>query len=372
MDRRSVLRTTAIGLPAVALSDQPATSAEAASGSTTTSAAHAGTTAAGTGAEIVLLGTAGGPLLGPGRSGVSSALVVDGHVYLIDAGHGAVDQFVRAGLPLPGLTGIFVTHLHSDHITDLYNLLWLTTGGIGTVGHAVDVYGPGRAGHLPDPFPAGRTVPTVSVRNPTPGLDDLIRLQIEATAYDINIRMRDEAWPDPRPLIRTHEVRLPRVGASARGPVAPPTRSFPVMSDARVRVTATLVDHAPVFPSFAYRFDTAYGSVVFSGDTAPTKNLVTLARGADVLVHEAIDVDIVRASGLDEAKIRHLLTSHTDSTLVGGIAAAAGVPTLVLNHLSPGNPALVPDTTWSRKAATGYAGTVVVGHDLQRVSLTRR
>jgi ribonuclease BN (tRNA processing enzyme) len=361
MDRRRVLRNTAIGLPAVALSDMLTPKAAAA----TTAPAAASTAAA----EIVLLGTAGGPLLGPGRTGISSALVVDGHVYLIDAGHGTVDQFVRAGLPITGLTGIFVTHLHSDHITDLYSLLWLTTGGIGTVGHPVDVHGPGRAGYLPAPFPSERNVATVSPRHPTPGLADLIRLQTEATAYDINIRIRDEAWPDPRPLIRPHEIRIPRVGASARGPVAPPMRPFKIFTDDRVRVTATLVDHAPVFPSFAYRFDTAYGSVVFSGDTAPSENLITLARGADILVHEAIDVDIVRASGLDEAKIRHLLTSHTDSTVVGSIAARAGVHTLLLNHLSPGNPALVPDATWLRKATTGYTGTVLIGNDLQRLTL---
>jgi ribonuclease BN (tRNA processing enzyme) len=361
MDRRSVLRTTAIGLPAVALAETLAPAASSAAPRAAEAPAEASAEASAK-AEIVLLGTAGGPLLGPGRTGVSSALVVDGFVYLIDVGHGAVDQFVRAGLPLAGLSGIFVTHLHSDHITDLYNLLWLTTGGIGTVGHAVDVYGPGPAGRLPDPFPAGRTVPTISPRNPTPGLADLIRLQIEATAYDINIRMRDEAWPDPRPLIRPHEIKIPRAAA----------RPFKIMTDDRVRVTATLVDHAPVVPSFAYRFDTAYGSVVFSGDTAPSPNLVTLARGADILVHEAIDVDVVRASGLDEAKIRHLLSSHTDSTVVGALAAEARVPTLVLNHLSPGNPAVVPDATWLRKASTGYGGTVLVGNDQQRVTLGGR
>jgi ribonuclease BN (tRNA processing enzyme) len=366
--RRTVLRTAAIGLPTVGLGATLGTqTASAAPNPSPGVPAAAGTQ----GAEVVLLGTAGGPLLGPGRTGVASAVVVDGYVYLIDLGHGAVDQFVRAGLQLSRLAGIFITHLHSDHIVDLYSLLWLTTGGIGTVGHPVDIYGPGSAGHLPPPVPAGRKVPTIGRHNPTPGLTDLLRLQIDATAYDINIRIRDEAWPDPRQMIRPHDIALPKVGASARGPVAPPMKPFTVMSDERIRVTATLVEHAPVFPSFAFRIDTKYGSVVFSGDTAPTQNLTTLARGADVLVHEAIDVDLVRAAGLDEAKLNHLLSSHTDSGKVGAIAAAAGVQTLVLNHLAPGDPNLVPDATWLRKAQTGYSGTVVVGHDLQRIAVVR-
>jgi ribonuclease BN (tRNA processing enzyme) len=375
LDRRRLLRTAAIGLPAAALGATLAPTVAAATPSptvATTPGLNPPAWVTQPGANVVLLGTAGGPLIGPSRAGITSALVVDGHVYLLDAGHGAVDQYVRVGLPLSALTAAFVTHLHSDHVVDLYSLLWLTTGGIGTVGHPVDIYGPGSAGCLPDPYPAGRQVATVSPANPTPGLTNMIRTQVAATAYDINLRMRDEAWPDPRTLLLPHDIPLPDVGARPKGPVAPTMQPFEVMSDARVRVTATLVEHPPVFPSYAFRFDTAYGSVVFSGDTAPTANLTTLACGADILVHEVIDVDLVQQAGLSPAAVNHLLTSHTDSLLVGAIAAEAGVPTLVLNHLSPGEPSLVSDEVWLQKARTGYTGDVLVGHDLQRIPLTGR
>jgi ribonuclease BN (tRNA processing enzyme) len=105
-------------------------------------------------------------------------------------------------------------------------------------------------------------------------------------------------------------------------------------------VTATLVNHAPVFPALAYRFDTPTGSVVFSGDTGPCDNLVRLADGADVLVHEVFDVEhwAVRMPSSEpnrDALIAQLERAHTSVADVGAIAERAGVGTLVLSHLVP-------------------------------------
>jgi ribonuclease BN (tRNA processing enzyme) len=325
------------------------------------------------GTELILLGTSGGPVPMHGRAGIASALVVDGRAYLVDCGPGTFGRYAQAWLTAGQLAAVFVTHLHSDHLCDLYALLWLRFGGFQPLEGPVHVYGPGSAGNLPAVWPKGRPVGTVCPSEPAPGIEDLIAGHIAATAYDINVRMRSEGWPDIRTLIRPHDVRfpLPR-GAGPRKLMAPAMEPFEVMRDDRVRVTAVLVDHPPVFPSFAYRFDTADGSVVFSGDTAPCANVARLARGADVLVHEVMDLDTLALGGLRPAQLRHMEISHTDATRVGPIAERAGVGTLVLSHLVPGATNVVSDATWHTKASKGYSGRVIVGTDLARLPVGSR
>jgi ribonuclease BN (tRNA processing enzyme) len=304
-----------------------------------------------------------------GRTGIASALVVDGHIYIVDMGHGSFDQFQKSGLDIGDLDDIFITHLHSDHIADLYTMFWLRFGGINPLTHAVTIYGPGPAGALPAPHTPGATATTAEPQHPTPGLTDLINTQIAATAYDVNIRMRDEGWPSIYDRVKLNEIILPDVGASAPDNLTPPMRPFPVMSDDYVQVSAILVKHPPVFPFYAFRFDTAYGSVVFGGDTTVTGNMMTLALGADLLVHEAIDLQALQtADNYSAAQIQHLKDSHTDVTKVGGVAQAAEVKTLVLSHLAPGTK-LLPDAVWKAKASKGFDGEVIVGNDLMRIPL---
>jgi ribonuclease BN (tRNA processing enzyme) len=315
-----------------------------------------------------LIGTGGGPIpTGGSRLGICSAIVVDGRAYIVDLGRSCLDNIVRAGVPLQSIQAVYITHLHSDHIAELYNLIWLNLDPTYGIGHPVPIYGPGRAGGLPAP-PAGTQAITINPENSTPGLTDYFDLAIAATAYDANLRIRDEEWPDVRQMVVPYDITLPEVGASATGDIAPPMDPFTVMENNDVKVSAILVRHTPVFPSFAFRFDTADGSVVFSGDTTVTDNMITLAQGADILVHEAIDLDWVASLQSSPTQMEHLQGSHTDVNLVGGIAEAAGVKTLVLNHLVPEG-AEVADTTWHSKAQQGFSGTVIVGTDLLAIGV---
>jgi ribonuclease BN (tRNA processing enzyme) len=141
-----------------------------------------------------------------------------------------------------------------------------------------------------------------------------------------------------------------------------------------VRVSATLVKHAPAAPAFGFRFDSHHGSVVFSGDTGVCDNLVRLATGADVLVHEVVDVQWIRGrygqppyTPDQEALINHHLTAHTPVADTGRVAERAGVPTLVLNHFVPGN---IPESRWAQARKT-YSGRLIVGRDLDRIGVGR-
>ena len=327
---------------------------------------------AGSETRLVLLGTAGGPLPSPTRSGIATAVVVGRRVHVVDCGTGVARQLRRARL-LSRLHQVFLTHLHSDHACDYFNLFLL---GWPILQHnpPVHVFGPGSAGPM-SALPAekgGRAIPLVSPDNPTPGLADLTRRHIEGHAFDLNVRMREAGRSDLTDLIVPSEIAVPAEVGADQLRVAPPMSPVLVTEDDDVRVTAILVDHAPVFPAFAFRFDTDAGSIVVSGDTAPSANLVALARGADVLVHEVFDDARVEEGDDDdtweaERRLHHLVTSHTPLSQVGKVAADAGVERLVLTHFIPGDDVL-PDGHWST-GVRSFDGEVVVGHDLLELRL---
>lgn len=274
--------------------------------------------------KLILLGTAGGPTPKADRSAPANAIVVGDDIYVIDCGDGVARQMVKAGLDLGRIRDVFITHQHSDHNADYGNLLLLAWA---TDLHTrVDTWGP-------------------------PPLKRMTELFLELNAYDIHIREVDEGRPPLAPLIAPHEI----------------TRGGPVMRDDNVRVTAALVEHPPVTPAFAYRFDCPDRSIVFSGDTRPSTSLVQLAHGADILVHEVIDLKAIDQVVQDEAmatRLRaHLEAAHTPMSEVGRIATEAGVKTLVLNHFVPGTPP-IPDQVWYDAVKPHFKGRVVVGHDL--------
>jgi ribonuclease BN (tRNA processing enzyme) len=156
-------------------------------------------------------------------------------------------------------------------------------------------------------------------------------------------------------LFRTHEITGPGV----------------VMHDERVAVTAALVEHPPIAPAFAYRFDCPDRSIVFSGDTAPSEALIALAKDADVLVHEVMYLPALEkliASEPDAGRLReHLLASHTTTALVGRIATEAGVGTLVLSHFVPGGDRALTDQVWRDAVAPHFKGRLVIGRDLMEL-----
>jgi len=312
--------------------------------------------------SLSILGTNAGPPPLADRYGVSSALVVNGKTYVVDCGRGSVTQFLKAGLSMPSLTGIFLTHLHADHVVDYFSYPLLSAGAAGAAGFAgpVGVYGPGGV---------GRPATVASATGAVPGTVEMTRLLGQAFAASPTYFMTEHAGIDPLSTLQVHDVLPPASVGATMTNTAPAMQPFPVMEDDNVKVTAVLVPHGAVYPSYAYRFDTDHGSVVFSGDTAPTPNIPTLAQGADVLVHEATYTAALAGLGLPPALLQHIKDVHTEVGLLGGIAAQSQVGTLVANHLGPGDPSVVSDATWrallrDSARAGGFRGEMVLGTDL--------
>ena len=278
--------------------------------------------------RLILLGTGGGPTPKPNRAAPSQVIVVNGAAYVIDCGNGVARQMVLAGVPVSSLHNIFITHQHSDHNADYGNLIWLSWAT--TLATKVGTYGP-------------------------PPLREMTRLFLEMNDYDIKTRMADEGRPPLKDLIAVHEI----------------TGDGLVMQDADVKVTAALVEHPLVKPAFAYRFDCPDRSIVISGDTHPSENLVRLAKGADVLVHEVMYLPAIEALIAREPNAKtlrdHLLASHTSTEQVGRIATEAGVKTLVLSHFVPGGPPIVEDKTWFDAVRPTFSGNLIVGRDLMEI-----
>ena len=317
--------------------------------------------------ELVLLGTAGGPLPVAGRAGISSALVVDERVFVIDCGRGTPSAFVAAGLDFRQLEAVFLTHFHADHTGDLPGLLIYPSGvrnGADGPLPPVRVYGPSRAGVLPAGARSFRRETTIHPELPAPGTQDLVHNILAAYAYHLNVMPLDARMPDPGQLVRAFDIHVPPSTAGAgRDPVV-------VFGDDAIRATAVPVMHGHAMPAVAYRFDTPYGSVVFSGDTTVDDNLIALADGADILVHQVADLDYLRRHGVTGSDLEHLRALHTDVTEVGGVAERSGVRELILSHYLPADPEEVTDAEWAQRASRGFSGKTSAGHDGLRRVLT--
>jgi ribonuclease BN (tRNA processing enzyme) len=174
-------------------------------------------------------------------------------------------------------------------------------------------------------------------------------------AYDIQTRIANEGRVALAPLVHVHER----------------TEGGLVMKDENVTVTAVLVDHPPVVPAFGYRIDAADRSIVVSGDTARSDNVVRLATGADVLVHSALYVPAVGrmvARVPNAARLAESISAHqTSAEDAGRVAQAAGVKTLVLSHLVPPDDPEVTEQMWLDAARAHFRGQVIVGRDLMEI-----
>ncbi|MGD7001628.1 MBL fold metallo-hydrolase [Corynebacterium halotolerans] len=332
--------------------------------------------------RIITLGTAGGPRWwgpaenGKRRSGISTAVVIEDAVYLVDCGRGAATQFAEAGLDPHQLRGLFLTHLHSDHTVDLAGFLlfgWMMTG---QRKGPVRVIGPGDRNMLPPVNPrAGSQVSPLFPDSPTEGTVGMVEHTLRAHSTDVTDRMLDSLRPSPYTVFQPEDIMVP--AESGFDPNANPTpedmEPFVIYRDEYCTVSATLVAHPPIAPAFAFRFDTAHGSVTISGDTAPCDNLVTLAQDTDLLLHEAIDMQWAEAAYANvdpetrDATIEHHRKSHTTPFEAGQIAAAADVGALAMHHLVPGDAGA---HIWE-EAQRAFSGPVVVPDDLESISFAQ-
>lgn len=276
-------------------------------------------------------------------------------------------------MPFANLGGVFFTHLHSDHIADWAGLYLL--GATNAIGRQdpIPVFGPPDRLVPPAVQPPGRPAPElVNPENPGLGLVGMTALLRRGFSADLNDRIRDTNQKDPAIVFDVRDIDLTGIAEYDASGVPPDVATpIPVWSDGVVTVTATLVDHRPTAPALAYRFDTPDGSIVISGDTTVSDNLIRLAAGCDYLLHEVIDpafVDKLVATLPAEVAgplREHLLASHTTIQQVGGVAERAGVKNLVLHHLNPGT----TDDEW-KGAQEGYSGNVIVGSDLLTIPVT--
>ena len=296
-----------------------------------------------TGTHLVLLGTQGGPNFHSGRNEAGNAVVVDGNVYVVDLGEGCLAALGKVGLSYRNVARVFLTHLHDDHHSDLPSL-------------------------LTHQWTDGRTQPTV-VAGPY-GTQRLVAAILQYAEANAAIRIADEARSvTPKDIFSGVDIDAT-------------TEPREVYRDARVTVTSVENTHFSedakrAFPyrSLAYRFDTATRSIVFSGDTAYSANLVRLARGADVFVCETIEVAARRraferrvAQGAyadnPEGVWKHIVETHAPTQDAGRMAKEAGVGMLVLSHLAPGALEPLTDDDYLRGVREQFDGRAIVGQDL--------
>jgi ribonuclease BN (tRNA processing enzyme) len=280
--------------------------------------------------RIVFLGTKGGPRIGLNAANPANLVVVNNTPFVIDCGAGVSHQLVAAGVPIPSVKYIFISHHHSDHNLEYGNLFYNAwAAGLSTPIHS---FGP-------------------------KGIEEMTRTYWELNKFDVETRIADEGRPDPRPLLIAKDI----------------TEDGVVLQTPDVKVTAFRTPHPPIVENFAYKFETPDGTIVFSSDTAYNPKLAEFAKGADVLVHEAlylpaVDRLVIKTKNGATLK-KHLLDSHTTTEDVGRIAAQAGVKVLVLSHFVPGDDPEVTDDDWTRDVKKNFSGRIIVAKDLMQLAL---
>lgn len=274
--------------------------------------------------RLVLLGSKGGPAIRPGGPWPTSSLLeIGGRTVVVDCGLGVTRGLTNAGVALKTLDLIVVTHLHSDHVLELGPLIH--TAWTAGLSQPVRVFGPAGTHAYWHGF-------------------------LQSMAFDIDVRIVDEGRPDLRALVEVIEF--------AEGEL---------FSENGLTFSALRVDHPPVTDCFALRFDHAEGSVVFSSDTAYFPPLADFAKGADILVHEAMlaeGVDRLVARTGNGARLKeHLLASHSFAGEAAAIATAAGVGRLVLHHLIPADDPEITENHWTTAARKNWAGALTIAAD---------
>jgi ribonuclease Z len=276
--------------------------------------------------RVMLLGTRGGPAIDQ-RSGIGTLIVAGPERLLFDVGRGVPTAMSRMGIVPADVTKVFLTHLHSDHVIalpELYLFPWASQG---------------------------RTTP-FEVSGPV-GTKAMMQNLQKAFAFDIRIR-------------RDVDEKFPASGITA---LATDIREGIVYQANGVTVTAFLVDHGPVQPAFGYRVDYRERSVVLSGDTRPSENLVKFAKGADLLIHEVgarskqdpiftgPPDELLPNSRLTRGLVKKILDHHTDPLEAGTIFGRVKPKLAVFSHYPGGAATILPLVRQT------YAGPLEFGED---------
>jgi ribonuclease Z len=270
--------------------------------------------------EVVLLGT-GSPIPDPLRAGPSTLVKVGGHRFLVDCGRGVLMRAAAAGVGANQLTAVLLTHLHSDHLTDLNDVIttrWVTT-----------------------------FAPTPLVVVGPPGTAEVVDGIRASLRPDVSYRLahhEDLSWEPP--------VDVTEVGEG-------------ILFDADgVQIVAAATDHRPVQPTVGYRVEHEGRAVVLAGDTVPCPGLDRLCEGAGVLVCTVIRDDLLRSIGIP--RLIDVCDYHSTVAQAADTAKRAGVETLVLTHcvppVAPGG-----EDEWRSIAAATFDGTIIVAADLDSV-----
>lgn len=278
--------------------------------------------------EVILTGT-GYPRPHPDRAGPGVLIKKDNTLLQFDAGRGTSMRLAALDVHCREITALFITHHHSDHISGLADLVlsrW-------TIFH--------------DSLPESPLTVIAPIGPAADFAEDLL------SVWQSDISVRQE---------QTGRSSAPAVESI---PFEATTEPSIVWEQDNIRVLTISVHHEPVLPSVAYRIETEDGAVVISGDTRVCAEVARLSQGADVLVHEAM-----RKRELSNTRLAGITSYHADSVEVGALAASLAVPVLMLTHLIP-----APETNRHEQVyvedirAGGYKGKIIVGKDLDRVTM---
>jgi len=276
--------------------------------------------------RVTLLGT-GCPPAVLNRFGPSTLVEAGDQKFLFDAGRGALQRLVQLNVPWQAVQGVFLTHLHSDHVVGFPDL-WLT-------------------GWLIAP---GRDVP-LQVFGPRGTADMMSHLQ-QAYKYDIGVRIENDRVTPDGVMLRVDEIR-----------------EGVVYERSGVRVTAFEVDHAPVTPAFGYRIDHAGHSVVLSGDTRVSERLIRYAQGVDLLVHEVFVPETLQRTGVSSERAKSIIDYHTTAEQAGNVFTRTKPKLAVYSHIcmptATDQELLVP----TRRT---YTGPLEIGEDLLAIDVGER
>lgn len=279
--------------------------------------------------SITLLGT-GCPVAHPDRHGAAQLIEADGAKILVDCGSGVAQQIVAAGTRGADIDALLLTHYHSDHMVDFYQLI-------------VSSWHQGRA----RPWKVYATPPALA-----------------------HIEKQMTAWRDERELRISFEQR-PNGTAGFELELHELKRGTLEGDFGSLRIDTIEVDHAPIVPAYGFRFSDGEASMVLSGDTRPCQAIEDAAIGADLLVHEVYIHDQMPAGqgSRTPETIKRVSSYHTVPEDLGPLAARAGVRALALTHFVP---VVFDRQQLIDQIGRNYSGPIIVGEDLMRIDVVTR